>query len=107
MLQHKMSLRVLDHLGSPQIVMVPQSARENHFVARLNGCSLPVVLCGAGDSRYTVIGEVVEVYGWFASNSRYAVSKNAAVPRYGDDTGALGGDWRLIDRARWVPMYLV
>ena len=41
--------------------MVPQSVKESHFVARLKCCSLLVVLCGAGESRYDVIGEVVEV----------------------------------------------
>jgi hypothetical protein len=108
MLHHRMSLRVMNHLGSPQMIMVPQSAKEHHIVARLKGCALPVVLCGAGENRCNVIGEVVEVCGWFASNSR-----NAAVPRYGDNTNALGGafalgsDWQHIDRARWVTMYLV
>lgn len=108
MLHHQMSLRVMNHLGSPQMVMVPQSAKENHIVARFKGCALPVVLCGAGENRYNVIGEVVEVCGWFTSNSR-----NAAVPRYGDNSNALGrafalgGDWQHIDWARWVTMYLV
>jgi hypothetical protein len=108
MLHHRMSLRVMNHLGSPQMVMVPQSAQESHVVARLKGCALPVVLSGAGGNRYNVIGEVVEVCGWFALNPR-----NAAVPRYGDNTNALGnafalgGDWQHIDRARWDPMYLV
>ena len=113
MLYHKMNLRVMNHLGSPQLVMVPQSAKENHLVARLKGCSLPVVLCAAGESRYHVIGEVVEVCGWFASNSSSAVSRNTVVSKYGDDASALqsefalGGDWKRIDRARWVTMYLV
>lgn len=76
MLQHRMALRVMNHLGVSQMVMVPRSAKENHLVARLRGCSLPVVVCGAGGSRYGVIGEVVEIDGWAASGSREAASND-------------------------------
>ncbi|GAB7331871.1 hypothetical protein MBLNU13_g03809t1 [Cladosporium sp. NU13] len=74
MSQHKMVLRTMNHLGVSQMVMVPHWAQENHLVARLRGCSLPVVLCGAGGSKYGVVGEVVEIDGWATSNARKADS---------------------------------
>jgi len=161
MAQHRMALRMMNHLGVSQMVMVPHSAGENHFVARLKGCSLPAVLCGVGGSKYSVIGEVVEIDGWARSIS---ISRKAdsGDEDDGTDSGddddeddddedddddghtysdedededaagdgktakqscadnlnwgagyafgsgrALGGDWRHINRARWVRMYLV
>ncbi|KAM0710334.1 hypothetical protein Q7P35_002696 [Cladosporium inversicolor] len=76
MSRHRMSLRMMNHLGVSQMIMVPHSAKENHFVARLRGCSLPVVICGTSGNKYSVIGEVVEIDGWAAPKSRKAGSED-------------------------------
>lgn len=156
MSQHRMSLRMMNHLGVSQMVMVPHSARENHFIVKLEGCSLPVVLCGVGRNVYTVIGEVVEIDDWAVSKLRKADSGHehdgtdsedddgegdededdgyvhseedededavekgkTAKQRCADNLNwgagyvlgsgrALGGDWRHVNMARWVRMYLV
>jgi hypothetical protein len=125
MSHHRMSLRMMNHLGVSQMVMVARSAKDNHFVARLKGCSLPVVLCSVGRGKYSVIGEVVEIEGWVASDddddddeydldSDGYVGKRLCVNNLSWGAGytlgsgrAVGGDWRHVGRARWVTMYLV
>ena len=136
MAQHNMALRTMDHLGVSQLVIVPHWAKENHFIARLRGCSLPVVLCGAGGSKYAVVGEVVEIDDWAdpddeddATDSeddgnghtdsdeddddeepakQQRAGNLAWGPGYALGSGrALGGDWKQVRKAPWVRMYLV
>jgi hypothetical protein len=171
MSSHKMDLRMMNHLGLSQMVMVPQTAEANHYVAKLKGCSLPVVLANAGNSRYGIVGEVVDLVHWDTANSRIPPARGFMAREAKDNTdsdddeddvedddevdsenegasesdeddiddpeldniakgGRVGmqlcadnlgwgagyaygsgrasnGDWRHLDRARWVTMYLV
>jgi hypothetical protein len=123
MLHHRMSLRMMNHLGVSQMVMVARSARDNHFVARLRGCFLPVVLGSVGRGKYSVVGEVVEIDGWAPSDDDddgYGLDSDGNVGKrlcaenlswgsgYTLGSGrAVGADWKNVGRARWVTMYLV
>lgn len=137
MSQHNMTLRMMNHLGVSQLVIVPHWAKEHHLIARLRGCSLPVVLCGAGGSKYAVVGEVVEIDDWADSSdeddatdseddgnghtnsdedddddAEPAKQRRAGNLAWGSEYAlgsgrALGVDWKQVHKAPWVRMRLV
>lgn len=64
MSRHGVELRSVAHQGRSKLAIVPRSTQATDLVARIANCSLPAVLRGNGNGRYSVVGEVVEDLEW-------------------------------------------
>lgn len=64
MLRHRMKLCGLMRNRQFHLVLVRAMTQGTCYVARLQNCSLPVVLCAESEGKYSLVGEVVEDLGW-------------------------------------------
>jgi hypothetical protein len=95
-------------LGRAKLVIVPSNTRTNDYVARIEHCSLPVVLRGNSDGRYSVVGGVAETLEWDSDSSDQHKGESWLNIR-SEYTAALDAltVWPVWDYIEWRTLYLI
>lgn len=106
MSRHGVELRSTEHLERRKLAMVPRSTQAGDLVARIAGCSLPVVLREVSGPTYCLVGEVVEIPKWEELCQREEKGYAESNRKYASEIGALGL-WYGFHSIEWRTLHLV